>query len=68
VAAGIFGQFMYVNPREKLSLFSLAHNQYRFPPIPFDLFAAVGEPCVEQTEEEGGGIPCPPSLFQKLFF
>ncbi|MGD0487493.1 MAG: serine hydrolase [Syntrophorhabdales bacterium] len=43
VAAGIFGQFMYVNPREHLVIVLLSSQSRPVPPIPFDFFGAVAE-------------------------
>jgi CubicO group peptidase (beta-lactamase class C family) len=42
-AAGIFGQFMYVNPREKLVIVQFSSQSKSVPPIPFDFFGAVAE-------------------------
>jgi CubicO group peptidase (beta-lactamase class C family) len=43
VAAGIFGQFMYINPREKLVIVQFSSQSKSVPPIPFDFFGAVAE-------------------------
>jgi hypothetical protein len=41
--AGIFGQFLYVNPREKLVIVLLSSQSKPVPPIPFDFFGAIAE-------------------------
>jgi CubicO group peptidase (beta-lactamase class C family) len=41
--AGIFGQFLCVNPREKLVIVMFSSQSKPVPPIPFDFFGAVAE-------------------------
>jgi CubicO group peptidase (beta-lactamase class C family) len=43
VGAGIFGQFLYVNPRENLVIVLLSSQSRPVPPIPFDLYGAVAQ-------------------------
>lgn len=41
VAAGIFGQFLYLNPRENLVVVQLSADPKPLPPVPFEFFAAL---------------------------
>lgn len=42
-AAGIFGQFIYINPKEKLVVVQLSAQPKPVPPLPFGFFGAVAE-------------------------
>ena len=42
-AAGIFGQFVYVNPKEKLVIVHLSAQSIPVPHIPFELFGAIAD-------------------------